>query len=62
MVTSRLFAEHNRESIKEIAANGGEVFAVGSMNYISSLLVDKPLSDITKNVLNHFLKNGKGQK
>ena len=23
MVTSRLFAEHNRESIKEIAANGG---------------------------------------
>jgi creatinine amidohydrolase/Fe(II)-dependent formamide hydrolase-like protein len=25
MVTSRLFAEHNRESIKKIAANGGLV-------------------------------------
>jgi hypothetical protein len=47
---------------KEFPGKGGEVFAVGSMNYISSLLVDKPLSDITKNVLNHFLRNDKGQK
>ncbi len=47
---------------KDFPGKGGEVFAVGSMNYISSLLVDKPLSDITKNVLNHFLKNGKGKK
>ena len=41
---------------KDFPGAGGEVFSVGSMNYISSLLVDKPLSDITKNVLNHFLR------
>ncbi len=41
---------------KDFPGAGGEVFSVGSMNYISSLLVDKPLSEITKNVLNHFLR------
>jgi len=41
---------------KDFPGSGGKVFSVGSMNYISSLLVDKHLSDITKNVLNHFLR------
>ena len=34
----------------------GKVFSVGSVTYTSSLLVDKYISVITKNVLNQFLK------
>ena len=36
-------------------ANGGEVFSVGSITYVASLLVDPAVSQITANVLNHFL-------
>ena len=37
-------------------SSGGAVFAVGSINYPSSLPVDKPLSEVTRNVFFHFLK------
>ena len=36
--------------------SGGAVFAVGSINYPSSLPVDKPLSEVTRNVFLRFLK------
>lgn len=34
---------------------GGAVFGVGSVTYIASLLVDEPLSRITRNVVGHLL-------
>ena len=34
---------------------GGAVFAVGSITYIASLLVDEPLSRVTRNVVEHLL-------
>ncbi len=37
--------------------NEGAVFSVGSINFGGSLLVDEPISQITKNVLNRFLKS-----
>jgi hypothetical protein len=37
-------------------SSGGAVFAVGSINYPSSLPVDKPLSEVTRNIFLHFLK------
>lgn len=37
-------------------SSGGAVFAVGSINYPSSLPVDEPLSKVTANVFIHFLK------
>ena len=36
-------------------ASGGEVFAVGSISYVSSLFVDSNVSRITANVLSRFL-------
>lgn len=36
-------------------SSGGEVFAAGSINYVSSLLVDAKLSRVTSNVLSRFL-------
>jgi hypothetical protein len=38
------------------STSGGAVFAVGSINYPSSLPVDKPLSEVTRNVFLYFLK------
>ena len=38
-----------------IGAGGGAVFNVGSISYVPSLLVDDPLSRITRNVLERFL-------
>lgn len=35
--------------------SGGAVFSVGSINYVTSLPVDEPLSAVTRNVLNRFL-------
>jgi N,N-dimethylformamidase len=35
--------------------SGGAVFAAGSISWCSSLLVDAPLSRITRNVLERFL-------
>ena len=37
-------------------ANGGAVFSAGSITYAASLLVDDPLSVVTGNVLNRFLR------
>lgn len=42
---------------KDFPGNGGEVFSTGSITYISALLVDEKVSRITKNVLDHFLRN-----
>ena len=36
--------------------SGGEVFSTGSINYVSSLLVDDHVSRVTKNVLTRFLE------
>jgi len=36
-------------------ASGGAVFAAGSICYVSSLLVDRVVSQITANVLRRFL-------
>jgi hypothetical protein len=36
--------------------SGGEVFSTGSISYIASLLVDEPVSRLTKNVLSRFLR------
>ncbi len=36
-------------------AGGGKVFSVGSITYPASLLVDEPVSQITRNVLQRFL-------
>jgi N,N-dimethylformamidase len=38
-----------------IGAGGGAVFNVGSITYVPSLLVDEPLSRLTRNVLERFL-------
>jgi hypothetical protein len=35
--------------------SGGQVFSVGSINYVASLPVDKDISQITENVLRRFL-------
>jgi hypothetical protein len=35
--------------------SGGQVFSAGSINYPASLLVDPHISQITANVLRHFL-------
>jgi hypothetical protein len=35
---------------------GGTVFSVGSITYISSLLVDGTVSKVTRNVLERFLR------
>ena len=37
-------------------AGGGAVFSAGSITYVSSLLVDEPISQITSNVLRRFLE------
>ncbi|MDB5336112.1 MAG: hypothetical protein JWN70_1731, partial [Planctomycetaceae bacterium] len=37
-------------------ATGGSVFSTGSITWISSLLVDEPVSQITANVLRTFLR------
>jgi N,N-dimethylformamidase len=37
-------------------ASGGQVFSTGSINYVSSLLVDENVSLITRNVLTRFLE------
>ncbi|MEZ4678670.1 MAG: hypothetical protein R2932_31090 [Caldilineaceae bacterium] len=37
-------------------ASGGAVFSVGSITWVSSILVDDAVSQITANVLEHFLK------
>ena len=42
---------------KDFPGAGGEVFSTGSITYISALLVDEKVSRITKNVLNHFLRD-----
>jgi hypothetical protein len=36
-------------------SSGGQVFSVGSINYVSSLPVDEKVSQITSNVLRRFL-------
>jgi N,N-dimethylformamidase len=38
-------------------AGRGTVFSVGSINWVSSLLVDEAISSVTKNVLHRFLAN-----
>jgi hypothetical protein len=35
--------------------SGGMVFSAGSITYAASLLVDEPLSRVTRNVLERFL-------
>jgi hypothetical protein len=35
---------------------GGAVFSVGSINWVASLWMDEPVSRITRNVLNRFLR------
>jgi hypothetical protein len=37
--------------------SGGEVFSVGSINYVASLPVDENISKITANVLRRFLNS-----
>ncbi|MEI7702782.1 MAG: carboxypeptidase regulatory-like domain-containing protein, partial [Planctomycetia bacterium] len=36
--------------------DGGQVFSVGSINYVASLPVDTTISTITANVLRRFLE------
>jgi hypothetical protein len=36
--------------------SGGQVFSVGSINYVASLPVDPVISTITANVLRRFLE------
>lgn len=43
------------EMITYTTDSGGRVFSVGSINYVSSLLVDEPISRITANVLREML-------
>ena len=43
------------EIIYYTTKSGGEVFSVGSINYVSSLLVDQNISRVTANVLSRFL-------
>ena len=40
---------------ESIGPGGGAVFNVGSITYVSSLLVDEGVSRITRNVLERFL-------
>jgi N,N-dimethylformamidase len=40
----------------EVERSGGAVFSVGSITYVSSLLVDGAISRITRNVLERFLR------
>jgi hypothetical protein len=42
-------------------ASGGAVFAAGSINWVSSILVDDAVSQITANVLHHFSFNAQPQ-
>lgn len=44
------------EMVHYETTSGGEVFSVGSITYVASLLVDGPLSRVTANVLSRFLR------
>jgi hypothetical protein len=48
--------EGGAEIVTYETASGGEVYAVGSISYGASLLVDEPLSRITGNVIRRFLR------
>jgi hypothetical protein len=43
------------EIVHYMTASGGAVYSVGSITYVSSILVDDSLSRMTANVLNRFL-------
>jgi hypothetical protein len=40
----------------EVPRSGGAAFSVGSITYVSCLLVDGKVSRITKNVLERYLR------
>jgi len=44
------------EIVHYTTASGGQVFSVGSINYVLSLLVDEAISQITANVVRKFLE------
>jgi len=44
------------EIVSYETASGGAVFSVGSITYVSSLLVDEAVSTITRNVVSRFLR------
>ena len=48
---------HNSDMIYYENTNGGKLFSAGSLVYTGSLLVDSNISQLTKNVFEHFLKN-----
>jgi N,N-dimethylformamidase len=48
--------EGGAEMVTYTTESGGAVFSVGSITYIASLPVDAPISRITRNVLEQFLK------
>jgi hypothetical protein len=48
--------EGGSEMIYYCTDSRGEVFSTGSISYIATLLVDEPVSRITKNVLSRFLR------
>jgi hypothetical protein len=48
--------EGGSEMVTYTTESGGAVFSVGSITYIASLLVDTNVSQITRNVLQHFLQ------
>ena len=47
----------NNDMIYYENTNGGKLFSAGSLVYTGSLLVDSDISQLTKNVFEHFLKN-----
>jgi N,N-dimethylformamidase len=47
--------EGGSEIILHETPSGGAVYSVGSITYPASLLVDEPLSQITRNVVERFL-------